>query len=132
MAKLRHIALSVTDLEKSAQFYEKTFELKRVGTTDSELAKGIYLSDGTVSLALLIYKTDAAAGKLGKDFVGVNHIGFWVDDLDKADESIQANGGEFFLDLPDAKDTLYYEKKYHDPDGIVFDISHHGWAGATK
>ena len=31
MAKLRHIAITVPDPEKAAQFYEKAFGLKRVG-----------------------------------------------------------------------------------------------------
>jgi hypothetical protein len=31
------------------------------------------------------------------------------------------------MDLPALKDTLYYEEKYRDPDGIIFDISQHGW-----
>ena len=133
MAKLRHIAIAVPDVERSAQFYEKVFEMERVGTTDSELASGIYLSDGVINLALLNYKTDEAAGKeRGKDYVGVHHVGFWVDDLEQMDKSIEDGGGSFFLDLPEAKDSLYYEKKYRDPDGIIFDISHNGWVGTTK
>jgi catechol 2,3-dioxygenase-like lactoylglutathione lyase family enzyme len=44
MAKLRHIAMAVPDLEAAAAFYEKTFELERVKQTK----KRIYLSDGTV------------------------------------------------------------------------------------
>ncbi|MDP3767881.1 MAG: VOC family protein, partial [Dehalococcoidia bacterium] len=63
MAKLRHIAISVPDPEKSAQFYEAAFGLTRVGTTDSPLATGVYLSDGVINVALLKYKTDDAAGK---------------------------------------------------------------------
>lgn len=133
MAKLRHVAIAVPDPEKSARFYEKVFGLKRVGTTDSELASGVYLSDGVISLALLDYKTDEAAGEeKGKDFVGVHHIGFWVDDLDETGQSIEENGGTFFLDLPEAKDTLYYEKKYRDPDGVIFDLSHQGWVGTSR
>ena len=133
MAKLRHIAIAVPDVERSAQFYEKVFELERVGTTDSDMATGIYLSDGVICLALLNYKTDEAAGKeRGKDYVGVHHVGFWVDDLDDSEKSIEDGGGTFFLDLPEAKDTLYYEKKFRDPDGIIFDISHNGWVGASK
>ncbi len=133
MAKLRHIAIAVPDVERSAQFYEKVFELERVGTTDSDMATGIYLSDGVICLALLNYKTDEAAGKeRGKDYVGVHHVGFWVDDLDDMEKSIENGGGTFFLDLPEAKDSLYYEKKYRDPDGIIFDISHNGWVGASK
>jgi methylmalonyl-CoA/ethylmalonyl-CoA epimerase len=133
MAKLRHIAIAVPDVESSAQFYEKVFEMERVGTTDSDLATGIYLSDGVICLALLNYKTDEAAGtERGKDYVGVHHVGFWVDDLDDMEKSIENGGGTFFLDLPEAKDSLYYEKKYRDPDGIIFDISHNGWVGASK
>ena len=133
MAKLRHIAIAVPDVERSAQFYEKVFELERVGTTDSDLATGIYLSDGVICLALLNYKTDEAAGKeRGKDYVGVHHVGFWVDDLDDMEKSIENGGGTFFLELPEAKDSLYYEKKYRDPDGIIFDISNNGWVGASK
>ncbi len=85
MAKLRHVAISVQDPEQSARFYETTFGMERVGTTDSEIASGVYLSDGVMSLAILNFKTDEAAGKeKGKDFVGVHHVGFWVDDLEEA------------------------------------------------
>ncbi len=41
MAKLRHFALAVRDLEKSAEFYENVFGLKRVGREDLEIGSGI-------------------------------------------------------------------------------------------
>jgi catechol 2,3-dioxygenase-like lactoylglutathione lyase family enzyme len=130
MAKLRHIAVAVTDPDKSARFYIETFGLKEVGRTESPLASGVYLSDGTVNLALLKYKTDEAAGaERGKTYTGVHHFGFWVDDLDVHGRAIEQNGGSFFLDLPVETDSLCYEKKYRDPDGIIFDISHNGWVG---
>lgn len=133
MAKLRHVAMTVADLERSARFYEHAFDMERVGTTDSELAAGIYLSDGVMCLALLKYRTDEAAGaERGKDFVGVHHVGFWVDDLEATGASIEKGGGTFFLDHPHLMDTIYYKKKYRDPDGIVVDISHQGWVGASK
>jgi catechol 2,3-dioxygenase-like lactoylglutathione lyase family enzyme len=131
MPKLRHIALSVPDPEKSAEFYIRCFGMHRVGSTDSPLAVGVYLSDGVINLALLKYKTDEAAGKeRGKSYVGVHHFGFVVEDLKAASQTIEGNGGTFFLDLPASADTLYYERKYRDPDGIIFDISHHGWGVA--
>lgn len=133
MAKLRHIAMAVQDPVASAKFYQETFGLKRVGETESELATGLYLSDGVVCLALIRYKSDEAAGKeRGKDYVGVHHIGFWVDSLEESGEAIEKNGGTFFLDLPVEEESLYYEKKYRDPDGVIFDISKNGWVGATK
>jgi methylmalonyl-CoA/ethylmalonyl-CoA epimerase len=129
MAKLRHIALSVPDPEKTAKFYEEVFGLTRIGRTDSPLAEGVYLSDGVINVALLKYKSDEMAGEeRGKDYVGVHHFGFQVEDAAATRQSIEQNGGRFFMDLPDLKETLYYEEKYRDPDGIIFDISHHGWA----
>ena len=133
MAKLRHIAMAVPDPEEAAKFYMKTFGMTEAGRTESPIASGVYLTDGTMCLALLNYKTDEAAGKeRGKDYVGVHHVGFWVDDLDASGKFIEDNGGSFFLDLPIEKESLYYEKKYRDPNGIIFDISHNGWVGTKK
>ncbi|TMR01095.1 VOC family protein [Actinomadura soli] len=133
VAKLRHIAIAVNDLEAASRFYQETFEMVVAGETESPIASGVYLTDGTVCLALLNYKTDEAAGlERGKEYVGVHHFGFWCDDLDEQGKLIEANGGRFFMDLPLAKDSLYYEAKYRDPDGVIFDISENGWVGAAK
>ena len=131
MAKLRHVAMSVPDPKKAAEFYSKVFDMEIVGETDSPLASGIYLSDGTISLALLNYKADEWAG-MKKDNYCINHIGFWVDDLDEQGQKVMDNGGTFYKDLPTGKDSLYYEKKHRDPNGIIFDISHNGWMGTKK
>ena len=93
---------------------------------------GSILTDGYINLALLNYKDDEIAGvERGKDYVGTHHFGFKVDDLDATGTHITDNGGKFFLDLPEEKESLYYERKYRDPDGIIFDISHNGWATAA-
>lgn len=134
MAKLRHIALQVDDPEKTAVFFENAFGMERIGKTDAGISHGIYLSDGTINLAILHFKTDEAAGvPAGKEFVGINHIGFWVDDLTEMDGKITAAGGKAFLDQEEPEnDTLFFERKYHTPEGIVFDISKTGWGGAKK
>ena len=48
MAKLRHIAMQVPDPHKAAEFYMQVFGMKKVGETDWENARGVYLSDGVV------------------------------------------------------------------------------------
>ena len=102
--------------------------------TDSSISSGVFLSDGTINLAILHFKTDEAAGvPAGKDFVGINHIGFWVEDMTEIDEKIVGAGGTAFLDEEELEnDSLFFEKKYHNPDGIVFDVSKTGWDGAKK
>ncbi len=82
MAKLRHFALAVRDLEKSAEFYENVFGLKRVGREDLEIGSGVYLSDGVINLALLSFKGERGSGlKDAKSFAGAHHFGFVVDDI---------------------------------------------------
>ncbi len=118
MPKLRHIAVTVPDLESAARFYEKTFEMKRA--MESEIA--ILLTDGTVSLAILKFKTDEQAGDArGKDFHGLHHMGFVVEDIDDHGELIEKNGGRYHMALPNTPEGAS-EIKFYDPDGVVFDI----------
>jgi predicted enzyme related to lactoylglutathione lyase len=132
MAQLRHFAVCVGDLERSAKFYETVFDLKRVGREDIDIGSAIYLSDGVINLALLNF-----AGNRGNDIkgdptkaIGANHFGFQVDDLKKAQERIEAAGGKFFFDLGNERHGNF-ERKFKDPDGVVFDISENGWIGTN-
>ena len=125
MAKLRHIAVTVSDLKKAAAFYEKTFELKVHSANDVAVS----MSDGVFNLTLLKFPTDEMAGdERGKDFIGVHHFGFVVDDIEKTGKEIEKNGGRYH---PIDTNQMATETKYRDPDGIVFDITGpaHLWAG---
>jgi len=124
MARLRHFAICVTDLEASAAFYEKVFGLKRVGEETIALGSGVYLSDGVVNLALL----KGAPGSPMDGFVGSHHFGFIVEDTAAMREKIEQHGGAFFFTLGDPEKSNF-ELKFKDPDGIVFDISRKGWEG---
>jgi predicted enzyme related to lactoylglutathione lyase len=132
MAKLRHFAICVKDLEKAAKFYENVFGLRRVGAETLEFASGIYLSDGVVNFALLKYKGERGSGMTNAaKFVGSHHFGFIVDDLETYREKIEAAGGSFYFTLG-KEDKENFEMKFKDPDGIVFDISHKGWIGSKQ
>src|SRR5262245_43456470 len=132
MARLRHIAVVVKDLYKAANFYRDVFELKRIGREDLEIGSAIYMSDGVINLALLNFKgsggSKASDLKEGSAFVGAHHFGFQVDDLVETQRLIEKHGGKFFLDLGDERHGNF-ERKFKDPDGVIFDISKHGWQG---
>jgi len=126
--QLRHIAISVPDVEKAAKFYEESFGMKRV----SKSGIAIRLSDGTVNLTLLDFPTDEDAGdERGKDYVGLHHMGIWVDDLDAAQQEIEKNGGTYHT-IEGVAPIENAERKFRDPFGVVFDISTHGWDGAKR
>src|SRR5437660_1732625 len=118
MARLRHFAVCVKDLEKAAQFYANVFDLKRVGREDLEIGSAIYMTDGVINLALLNFtgKAGSKASDLeeGTAFLGAHHFGFQVDDLAETEKRIEANGGKFFFDLGDERHGNF-ERKFKDP-----------------
>ena len=127
MAKLRHIAISVPDLEKAARFHESAFELERLSENDI----AINLSDGVVNLTLLHFPTDEMAGdERGKDFFGIHHIGFMVEDAEETTRRVVENGGRYMQAAP-GPPGRNAEQKFRDPNGVVFDISQHGWLGTS-
>jgi lactoylglutathione lyase len=119
MAKLRHIALIVPDPEKAAKFFEDAFEMKIAGRA----RRGVYVSDGVMNVALLKQE--------GDEKVGLYHYGMWVDDLDDAEKKVVKAGGSYLAGRPTSPQS-YYEAKFKDPLGIVFDLTHTGWVGAVK
>ena len=124
MPKLRHIAITVPDLEKAAAFYEATFGMTR--SMESPIA--VLLTDGVMSLAILKFQTDQQAGdERGKDFHGLHHMGFVDDDLDGMQSRIEETGGSYHMRLPDS-DEGATEVKFRDPNGVVFDIVDRGYA----
>jgi catechol 2,3-dioxygenase-like lactoylglutathione lyase family enzyme len=126
--KLRHLAISVPDKEKAAKFYEETFGFERI----SQSRVATRLSDGVMNITLLQFETEEDAGdERGKDFVGLHHFGILVDDIDTMKHAIEARGGKYHPG-PTGHAPANAEHKFRDPDGIVFDISMHGWDGAQR
>ena len=125
--RLRHFALSVKDVERSADFYVKAFGMQRTKLSEGSTARVVYLSDGEINLALLQYKGEEGSGLKNADtFAGPHHFGVQVDDLAEARTAIEAAGGTFFFDLG-REGEEGFERKFRDPDGIIFDINTDGW-----
>ncbi len=130
--RLRHIALRVKDLERSAAFYEAVFGFERVGREEIPIGAAVYLSDGVINLALINYfGQEGAATDSATDTAGTDHFGVQVDDIEAMRALIERSGGKFYFDLGDERKGNF-ERKFKDPDGIVFDISHHGWLGTDS
>jgi predicted enzyme related to lactoylglutathione lyase len=124
--RIKHVALTVKQLEKQSEFYRKVFGLKFFGYDHQPMGSAIYLSDGITNLALI------HPNKAEDEIVAApNHCGFQVGDLDVAEKKIEAAGGKFFFDFGDAKQGNF-ERKFKDHDGVVFDISRHGWTGTNN
>jgi lactoylglutathione lyase len=127
MAKLRHIAIAVKDPEKAAKFFEDAFGMTRAGSA----MRGVYMSDGTMNVALLNFGEEPVPG-FEKGYEGIIHFGMWVDSTDVIDRRIKDAGGSYLTGRFEKDPNVFYEVKYKTPEGIVFDVTANGWKGATK
>ena len=134
MSRIRHIAIATQDPEATARFYKEGLGLREAGVVNSDLAEGYYLTDGHVNVAILKFKTDAAATTEGAPrYTGVHHLGFEVDDMEAARKRIEDAGAVFqkMAGAPTAGGTANVEVKFRGPDGVTVDLSEHGWAGTA-
>ncbi|HEX6008143.1 MAG TPA: VOC family protein [Burkholderiales bacterium] len=116
MAKLRHIAMVVEQMEKTAQFYEQSFGMKRVRQT----ATAIGLSDGVVSLVII---HPSNVNMKGDSRRGLHHIGFLVDDMQKEAAKVESNGAVLHGGIIHSDTGTETERKYRDPNGQIFDLT---------
>jgi catechol 2,3-dioxygenase-like lactoylglutathione lyase family enzyme len=126
MAKLRHIAIAAKDPDAMADFYVKAFDFKIVRSNDGPLAYGHHLSDGTIDLAILRFKTDQL-GK-GLDYAGLHHFGILVEDVETAAKKLEGLGGKHYMDQ-DGNRIGGFEVKFYGPEGVLFDVAEHPWIG---
>lgn len=129
--KLRHIAIETRDPEKTAEFYKTAFEMEEVGRTDSPLAKGIYLSDGTINVAVLDFHDDQLQLGQTKVHVGLHHFGFVVENLDESSRVLEQELGSECLRERPTVPTSFFEVKHRGPDGVVIDTTEHPWLGTS-
>ena len=119
MAKIRHIALVVDDSEATAAFYTSAFGLTEVFRQKNDETRGqwaIYLTDGYINLALLPVARP----------LGVDHIGFAVDDVDAALQTA-VTAGAVPPNRVNPRDGRQAETFVRDPLlGIKLDLSR-GW-----
>lgn len=121
MAKIRHIAYRVQDVEAFADFFVKAFEMEIVQRRTGGV---VDLSDGVLNISLLPEGTPASEGEPTH---GIAHIGFTVEDEDAAKERLIAAGGQELRTI--RTDSANYEVKFSGPEGIIIDLGH--WAGTA-
>jgi catechol 2,3-dioxygenase-like lactoylglutathione lyase family enzyme len=145
MRAVSHIAIGVSDMDRSLRFYRDLLGLKvcldtmeNIGGLKTLFAnpqkgkrRAVYLrfDEGPHSSFLVLsqHPGDATGAPIKLDQVGVHHFSFWVDDLRERVEILKAAGVPILVP-PYESDTVAYGEPpgrkvltslFQDPDGII-------------
>jgi catechol 2,3-dioxygenase-like lactoylglutathione lyase family enzyme len=137
MAQIKHIAIATQDAEKTAKFYKEVFGLREIAKLDGPNAKGYFLSDGNINMAILDFQNDQVAGsEYGTSYSGIHHIGFEVESLEEVEKKLAAAGSNPREDINRVLHAgmagprhMNVETKYAGPNGEIIDVSETGWVG---
>ncbi len=139
MAKIRHIAIATQNAKETAKFYVEAFGLTQISKIETPVVSGAFLTDGTINLAILDFKNDQIAGaERGKDWTGIHHIGFEVENLEEIAQKLATAGSTPREDINQVLGGLASgrrgnaEVRYSGPDGVMFDVSQTGWVGTDR
>jgi len=121
--KLTYVGIRVRDLDKSIEFYTKVLGMKVTGRGKIEKTKGetvgLQTTEDGFTLELNYYEQNSpySAGYIVGE--GLDHIGFKVDDLDKALREAEAMGYRTKLDMKIEGGRWAY---IEDPNGIWIEL----------
>jgi len=124
---IRHVGIKTEDPDRLAQFYKFVFSMKEVGRREISKTntKAIYLSDGTINLALV------SNPPLSRP--GIQLMGFQVQSIREVEERLKRSSGLTYKgeppleirrrDFANPYETVWLK----DPDGNHLDLSEEGW-----
>jgi catechol 2,3-dioxygenase-like lactoylglutathione lyase family enzyme len=139
VARLQHVGLLVSDLERSRRFYAGALGLEEVPRPDSFTFAGAWFRfDGTEIHLLAAADTTGAAGVLepGPSAVSglASHVAFEVDDLGRACARL-AEHGVALVGGPMPRGDGVTQVFFRDPDGYVLELfqwTHDDQSGAPE
>lgn len=124
MAKIRHIAYRAADVETMANFFVEALDMK---ITQRRKNQAIDLSDGDINITVLPLRAGLNNEEAHRQ--GIDHIGFSVDNDERAGEQLEAAGGTK-IGAIQLGSAAHYELKFKGPEGIVVDLGK--WVGTAS
>jgi catechol 2,3-dioxygenase-like lactoylglutathione lyase family enzyme len=132
-ARLHHIALTVTDLDASVDWYGKVFGVRHLMDVPHEGGVGRILADDTMTLMLALHAHDSNDGAgFRESGTGLDHVGLavptrddlvlWQDHLETHGVTRRQRADEPLTQSPIADEPYGAVLVFRDPDNIQLEL----------
>ena len=123
VAAVHHIDLSVTDLSRSIQWYERVLGLRQVRSSNVGGFSRCVLASAGDELSVTLSRHPDNVGRIFSEArTGLDHISFAVGDLDQLNAWIEHLGREGVVHSPAAEDPFGVVVVFRDPDNIQLEL----------
>jgi glyoxylase I family protein len=141
---ISHVAIAVTDLQRSLSFYRDVLGLEQDGSefaVDDDTSAALYELDrdrgkhsvaavrcGNAHIDLVRFDdVDTNQQAVPADHVGLSHVGFWVSSVDALYEKLSSQGVKFLIPPSTTPPQEMYGgpvriTRFLDPDGTVIEV----------
>lgn len=116
LERLDHVSLNVADRARSIAWYRGVLGLAQ-RSEPTEDAEPVFMGEFGACVAL--FQAQAVAPGRGTETVGLRHVAFTVDDLDRAQARLREHGVEFRFEDHGNAHSVYFR----DPDGHVIELT---------
>jgi len=122
--KFDHVAITVSDMERSVKFYRDILGFKVLGKLENPEAGSlfVYLDTGSAIIELFQFKEKGAPWDRNRnEDYGLKHFCFRVDSVDEVIERLKAAGVKIVLEPFDATGGVRIAF-FEDPDGVRIEL----------
>ena len=117
---LEHANITVNDIMESIRFFQTAFPHFRIRGGGNELREWIHLGDDHTYIAINQAIDIKGQAEKNYDKIGINHLGFVVEDVETIAENLLKNG--YKRDYPKQVEKYRIRDYFADADGNQFEF----------
>ena len=117
---MEHANITVNDLQESIKFFQTAFPHFKIRGGGSEMREWIHLGDDDTYIAINQAKQSDLIADKNYDSIGINHLGFVVEDVEEIANNLLSNG--YKRDFPKQVEQFRIRDYFADNDGNQFEF----------
>lgn len=117
---LEHANITVNDLQEAIKFFQTAFPHFKIRGGGNDLREWVHLGDDTTYVAINQATQSDLKVEKNYDKIGINHLGFVVDDVEKIADNLLKNG--YLRDYPKQIEQFRIRDYFADADGNQFEF----------
>ncbi|MCG8330769.1 MAG: VOC family protein [Chitinophagales bacterium] len=117
---LEHANITVNDLQEAIKFFQTAFPHFKIRGGGNGTREWVHLGDNDTYIAINQAKQHSLKAEKNYDGIGINHIGFVVQDVEKIANNLLSNG--YKRDFPKEVEQFRIRDYFADADGNQYEF----------